>query len=88
MEIVTAALMSIWAWGFIRNLLWKLPEWVLYLTVIPGIAYLSLHVPADIRNPAAVAGVVMLVQTTLFKGFLPAKQSVVKRRRSNIPPPP
>lgn len=87
-HLITAALAAVWLWGFLRPLVGRLPEWLTYLTLVPLVSYLSFITPDTARFVLAIACVVMLVQAVVFKGFLPATQTAVKRRRSNIPPPP
>lgn len=91
MEFILASLAVFWAWEFIRlymyPYLYWLPDWVIHLTVIPGLAYLALIAPAPYVLLAAIAGVVMLV-TMAIRRDVPSPRPRITRRRSNIPPPP
>lgn len=90
MELVITSLAVLWAWvfikGFLNPILHRVPDWVIHLTVIPGLAYLALHAPHQYVLVAAVAGVVLLLHGLVTQG-VPSRPTV-KRRRSNIPPPP
>lgn len=91
MELIIASLAVLWAWVFIKSFLYpylyRVPDWAIHLTVIPGLAYLALHAPQQYVLIAAVAGVVLLLHGLVTQG-VPAVRSNVKRRKSNIPPPP
>jgi len=91
MELITASLAVLWAWVFIKSFLapylYRVPDWLVHLTVIPGLAYLALHAPQQYVLIAAIAGVVLLLHGLVTQG-VPSIGTRVKRRRSNIPPPP
>jgi hypothetical protein len=91
MELIIEALAVLWAWVFIRNFVYPyvlgIPDWLIHLTVIPGLAYLSLHAPQQYVGIAAIAGAVLVLQGFINQG-IPAARAQIKRRRSNIPPPP
>lgn len=91
MEFITASLAVFWAWEFIRlylhRFMYWVPDWLVHLTVIPGLAYLALHAPTAYVMLAAVAGAVTLM-TMAIRRDIPLPHSRVKNRRSNIPPPP
>jgi hypothetical protein len=87
MNFIAVILMAAYVWLFVSNFTTRVPGWLIHLTVIPIIAYLALHAPHDTQNILGVAGGVMLVQS-FFKNDTSAPKSPVKRRRSNIPPPP
>jgi hypothetical protein len=87
MSFIATVLMAAWVWMLVSNFTSRIPSWLIHLTLIPLIAYLALHAPTDTRNVLGVAGGVMLVQS-VFKQDAPARKLPVKRRRSNIPPPP
>jgi len=87
MNFLAVILMAAWVWMFVSNFTTRVPSWLIHLTVIPLIAYLALHAPQQTQNVLGVAGGVMLVQS-FFKNDTPAQKPAVKRRRSNIPPPP
>ncbi len=91
MELITASLAVLWAWVFIKSLLQsymqRIPDWVTHLTIIPGLAYVALHAPAQYVLIAAIAGAVLLLHGLVTQG-VPAVRTAVKKRRSNIPPPP
>lgn len=87
MSFIAVILMAAYVWLFVSNFTSRVPSWLIHLTVIPLIAYLALHAPHQTQNVLGVAGGVMLVQS-FFKHDTPARKLPVKRRRSNIPPPP
>lgn len=87
MSFIAVTLMAAWVWMLLSNFTARVPSWLIHLTVIPLIAYLALHAPHETQNILGVSGGVMLVQS-FFKDDRPARKLPVKRRRSNIPPPP
>ena len=91
MELIISALAVLWAWvfikGFVQPYLHRVPDWLVHLTVIPGLAYLALHAPQQYVLIAAIAGAVLLLHGLVTQG-VPSVRTQVKRRRSNIPPPP
>jgi len=91
MEFIITCLAVLWAWvlikSFLYSYLYQIPDWLIHLTVIPGLAYLALHAPAQYVLIAAVAGGVLLLHGLVTQG-IPAVRNTVTRRRSNIPPPP
>lgn len=87
MSFIAVTLMAAWIWMLVSNFTSRIPSWLIHLTVIPAIAYLALHAPPQTRNVLGVSGGVMLVQS-VFKQDAPTRKLPVKRRRSNIPPPP
>ena len=91
MELITLSLAVLWAWVFIKSFLYpylyQLPDWLIHLTVIPGLAYLALQAPHQYVLLAAIAGAVLLLHGVVSQG-MPAPRTRVTRRRSNIPPPP
>jgi hypothetical protein len=87
MQFITATLMALWLWEFLRSYLTRLPDWIIHLTLIPSIAYVSWCAPAEIRNILGIAGGVLLVQL-LSNRSIPVPVPSVKGRRSNIPPLP
>jgi hypothetical protein len=88
MDFLAISLMAMWIWILISNFTSRIPGWLIHLTVIPAIAYVSIHTPAETRNILAVAGSVMLLQVVVGKDLPTPKSSVKTRRRSSIPPPP
>ena len=87
MTFIAVILMASWAWMLVRDFTSRIPGWFVHLTLVPVIAYLSLHAPPEIQNILGVSGGVMLIQL-LLKDTKPVSKLPVKRRQSNIPPPP
>jgi hypothetical protein len=87
MSLIATILAAAYVWLFVSNFTSRVPGWIIHLTVIPLIAYLALHAPHTTQNVLGVAGGVMLVQS-FFKNDESTRKLPVKRRRSNIPPPP
>lgn len=91
MELIIASLAVLWAWVFIKIYIYPrvswVPDWLVHLTVIPVLAYLALHAPHQYALIAAVSGTVLLLHGLVTQG-VPSVRNSVKRRRSNIPPPP